>query len=98
MDSQPTILVVADTPAHTRLLTTVLARRGYRVAVAESGPEALRQVAARAPDLVLLDIVMPGMDGYEVCRRLRDSPATQALPVVMMTASVEQEKVRAIDA
>lgn len=98
IDTQPTILVVDDTPANIKLLAAVLGERGYRIVTAGSGAEALRQVAAASPNLVLLDIMMPGMDGYEVCRRLRDSPATQALPVVMITAGGDQEKVRAIEA
>ena len=65
---------------------------------AESGREALEKVAAEPVDLVLLDILMPEMDGYEVCRALREDPATQYLPVVMVTASGDQEKVAAIEA
>jgi adenylate cyclase len=95
---QPVILVVDDTPANIKLLDAVLAPRGYTVIAAGSGPEALEKVATGRPDLVLLDVVMPGMDGYEVCRRLRDDPATGVLPVVMITASGDQDKVRAIEA
>ena len=65
---------------------------------AASGSEALEAVAAREPDVVLLDILMPGMDGHEVCRRLRAEPATQALPVLMITAGGEQQKVAALEA
>jgi adenylate cyclase len=98
VDRQPAILVVDDVPQNYRLLEAVLAPQGYRVATAASGSEALARVAQEPPDLVLLDILMPGMDGYEVCRRLRDDPATAALPVVMITASGDQEKLRAIEA
>jgi DNA-binding NarL/FixJ family response regulator len=98
MNRQPVILVVDDTPANIKLLDAILAPRGYTVVPAGSGAEALTQVAASPPDLILLDIVMPGMDGYEVCRRLRDNPATSVLPVVMITASGEQEKIKAIEA
>jgi class 3 adenylate cyclase/CheY-like chemotaxis protein len=97
-ETAPTILVVDDTPQNIRLLDAVLAPRGYRVVTAASGAEALAKVAAEPPDLVLLDIVMPGLDGYEVCRRLRSEPATQLLPVVMITASGDQEKLQAIEA
>jgi DNA-binding response OmpR family regulator len=93
-----TILVVDDTPQNIRLLEAVLTPRGYRVVAAGSGAEALAAIAAAPPDLVLLDVVMPGMDGYEVCRRLREDPATRLLPVVMITASGDQEKVDAIEA
>lgn len=98
MSAAPTILVVDDTPANLRLLEAVLVPRGYRVLVAESGSAALELVSAQAPDLVLLDILMPGLDGYEVCRRLRQDPATEVLPVVMITSSGDQEKLRALEA
>lgn len=91
-----TILVVDDVPQNVKLLQAVLEPRGYEVVTASSGEEALERVAG--VDLVLLDIVMPGLDGYEVCRRLRTDPATSFLPVVMVTASGEQEKRRAIEA
>jgi adenylate cyclase len=96
MDS--TVLVVDDMPQNARLLDAVLAPRGYRVVTAESGEEALRLVISEPPDLVLLDIFMPDMDGYEVCRRIRQQPATAFLPVVMITASGDQEKRKAIEA
>jgi class 3 adenylate cyclase/CheY-like chemotaxis protein len=89
---------VDDTPTNVKVLEAVLAPRGYTVLAAASGPEALAMVAAEPPDLILLDVVMPGMDGYAVCRRLRAEPATRLLPVVMITASGRQEKVRAIEA
>jgi adenylate cyclase len=92
------ILVVDDTPANVRLLQTILEARGYEVRSASSGAEALAAVAERRPDLVLLDVVMPGMDGLEACRRLRADPATAALPVLMVTASDHSDKVTALDA
>ena len=98
MERRPTILVVDDTPPNIKVLDAILAPRGYAVVSATSGPEALERVARQPPDLILLDIVMPGMDGYEVCRRLRADPATRLLPVIMITASGDQEKVRAIEA
>jgi adenylate cyclase len=92
------ILVVDDLAANVRLLRAVLEPRGYSVASASSGSEALERLSGGDIDLVLLDVVMPGLDGYEVCRRLRANPATAFLPVVMITASGEQEKRRAIEA
>lgn len=92
------ILAVDDLPQNVRLLRAVLEPRGYEVASAASGEEALERLAEGGIDLVLLDIVMPGIDGYEVCRRLRADEATAFLPVVMITASGEQEKRRAIEA
>jgi class 3 adenylate cyclase/CheY-like chemotaxis protein len=97
MTEPATILVVDDLPQNVRLLEAVLAPRGYTVVAAMSGREALERVAADPPDLVLLDIVMPEMDGYAVCRTLREDPATSFLPIVMITASGEQEKVVAIE-
>jgi adenylate cyclase len=94
----PKILVVDDTPHNIKLLDAVLTPRGYAVLPATSGAQALEVVARERPDLVLLDILMPDMDGYEVCRRLRDDPATRLLPVVMITASGDQEKLKAIEA
>jgi adenylate cyclase len=98
MSDSDTILVVDDLPQNVRLLEAILIPRGYHVVAANSGAEALEHVAAEPVELVLLDILMPEMDGYEVCRRLRADPATSFLPVVMITASGEQEKVAAIEA
>jgi adenylate cyclase len=93
-----TILAVDDLPQNLRLLGAVLGSRGYRVLTASSGEEAMRMLPTSDADLVLLDIVMPGIDGYEVCRRIRSTAGMEFLPVVMITASGEQEKVRAIEA
>ena len=92
-----TVLAVDDQPANLRLLEAVLSPRGYRVVQATSGEEALERLASGDIDLVLLDIVMPGLDGYEVCRRIRAHDGTAFLPVVMITASGEQEKRRALE-
>ena len=91
------ILVVDDTAANVRLLEAVLGPEGYEVIAAASGPEALEAIAAREPDVVLLDVLMPGMDGHEVCRRIRAEPATHALPVLMITAAGQQQKVAALE-
>jgi adenylate cyclase len=96
MSEPATILVVDDVPQNVRLLEAVLAPRGYTVVAATSGEEALERLGG--VDLVLLDVVMPGIDGYELCRRLRADERTSFLPVVMVTASGEQEKRRAIEA
>ena len=93
-----TILAVDDLPQNLRLLDAVLSPRGYRVLTATSGEEALAMLPTAGADLVLLDILMPGLDGYEVCRRIRASEEFAYLPVVMITASGDQEKVRAIEA
>ena len=98
MTETVTILAVDDQPANLRLLDAVLSPRGYRVISASSGEHALELLPSSDVDLVLLDIVMPGVDGYEVCRRIRSAPETAFLPVVMITASGNQEKTRAIEA
>jgi len=93
-----TILAVDDLPQNLRLLDAILSPRGYRVLTATSGEKALALLPDSGADLVLLDILMPGMDGYEVCRRIRSTPGAEFLPVVMITASGDQEKIRAIEA
>jgi adenylate cyclase len=98
MSDTDTLLVVDDLPQNVRLLEAILIPRGYHVVGVSSGQEALERVVAEPVALVLLDILMPEMDGYEVCRRLRADPATSFLPVVMITASGEQEKIAAIEA
>ncbi len=94
----PRVLVVDDQPANVRLLEAILTPRGYDVRTASSGEEALAALDKEDMDLVLLDIVMPGMDGYEVCRVIRARPGTAYLPVVMITASGDEEKVKALEA
>jgi adenylate cyclase len=98
MADRPSILVVDDQPPNLRLLDAILQPRGYRTLIATSGQEALEVLRRDEVDLVLLDILMPGMDGYEVCRRIREHPDTEFLPVVMITASDTAEKVRATEA
>jgi class 3 adenylate cyclase/CheY-like chemotaxis protein len=93
-----TVLVVDDQPANLRLLDAILTPRGYDVRRAASGEEALGVVEADEVDLVLLDIVMPGMDGYEVCRRIRGDSESAYLPVVMLTASGDEQKIKALEA
>jgi two-component system cell cycle response regulator len=80
------VLVVDDHVLNVKLLEARLQIAGYQVETAFGGAEALEKLPAFAPDIVLLDIMMPGMDGYEVCRRIRADPATARLPVVMVTA------------
>ena len=92
------ILVVDDQPQNARLLDAVLAPHGYDVVHAASGPDALERAWGDAPDLVLLDVSMPGMNGYEVCRRLRDDPRTEFLPVVMVTSHQDEARSDALEA
>lgn len=93
------ILVVDDTPANVKLLVDVLTVSGYATSAAISGEDALAQITASPPDLVLLDIMMPGMSGYEVCQRVRANPATTLLPVVLCTSlDPQQERLKGIEA
>ena len=93
------ILVVDDQRAASELLAGVLQARGYQVSTAPSGEAALAAVQLGAPDLVVADIRMPGIDGYELCRRLREQPATTLLPVILVTSTEAQdERVRGLEA
>jgi len=93
------ILVVDDTPQNVKLLSDLLAAKGYEVSSAASGEQALESIAKQPPDLVLLDIMMPGISGYDVCRRIRANPATALLPVVLATSlDPNQERVKGIEA
>src|SRR5919109_5690254 len=93
------ILVVDDTPQNVKLLSDLLAAKGYEVSTAASGEQALESIAKQPPDLVLLDIMMPGISGYDVCRKIRENPATALLPVVMCTSlDPAQERVKGIEA
>lgn len=89
-DSQASILVVDDTPANLSLLSGLLSPR-WRVRLAPSGTKALELVRRQAPDLVVLDVMMPELDGYEVCRRLKADPATADIPVLFLTALSQPE-------
>jgi len=96
---QARILVVDDTPANAKLLADPIEHHGYAPTSVASGPEAMAALEAAEYDLVLLDIVMPGMDGYEVCRRIRQDPRWTALPVVMVTAlDAREERVKGLEA
>ena len=93
------ILVVDDTPQNVKLLTDLLTVKGYAVVTAASGAEALVRIEADRPDLVLLDVVMPGMSGYEVCQRIRADKANGIMPVVMVTAlDPASERIKGLDA
>ncbi len=95
----PLILVVDDNPLNVEPLCDLLTAMGYRVDQALDGPTALEIARTRLPDLILLDIMMPGMNGYEVCNQLKLEPATARIPVVFVTALSETEdKLRAIEA
>ena len=89
----PTVLVIEDDPANRALLTALLERAGYRAVTATDGPSGLAAALETAPDVVLLDIGLPGMDGLEICRRLRADPRTVAMPVVLLTGRTSVDDV-----
>src|SRR5262250_3673875 len=93
------ILVVDDVPVNVKLLADLLAVKGYAVVTASGGAEALEKIDKDRPGLVLLDVMMPGMSGYDVCRKIRQNTATAMLPVIMVTAlDPTQERVKGIEA
>ncbi len=93
------VLVVDDVPVNRRLLEAKLLAEFYDVGMAASGPEALAMAARWSPDVILLDVMMPEMDGFETCRALKDNPATAHIPVVMVTALIDRsERVRGLEA
>jgi DNA-binding response OmpR family regulator len=81
----PTILIVDDTPANLGVVAEHLEHMGYRVLVAQDGEEALERAAHMRPDIILLDVLMPGLDGFETCRRLKAAEGTREVPVIFMT-------------
>ena len=93
------ILVVEDAANDIRLLGTLLSEQGYAVSVARSAEEALEQIERQVPNALLLDVILPGLSGYDLCRRLRATPATRQLPVLMITAlQPDEDRQRGLDA
>jgi two-component system sensor histidine kinase/response regulator len=94
-----TVLIVDDDEKNIKLLKVMLQKENYDLVSAGSGEEALRITADRSPDIILLDIMMPGMDGFEVCRRLKANAETKVVPVLIITALAEkQDRVKAMEA
>jgi adenylate cyclase len=92
------VLVVDDTPHNVKLLADLLRVKGYAVATAATGEEALAKMVTEKPDLVLLDVMMPGLSGYEVCARIRANAETALLPVVLVTSlDPQQERIKGIE-
>ncbi|HEU4343387.1 MAG TPA: response regulator [Candidatus Binatia bacterium] len=99
MNAPPKLLVVDDAPKNVKLLADLLGAKGYHAITAYSGGEALKKLENEKPDMVLLDVVMPEMSGYEVCRRMREMDVTRFVPVVMITAlDPAEERVKGIEA
>ena len=91
INASATILIVDDELQNRKLLETLLRPEGYQTRSAASGEDALASVAQLAPDLILLDIMMPGMDGYEVASNLKANPATATIPIIMVTANIDRD-------
>jgi putative two-component system response regulator len=95
---QASVLLVDDDRLNVELLTAFLGEEGYLVKSAFSGVEALKAVAAAPPDLIFLDAIMPGMDGFDVCKELKDNPDTRLIPVVIVTAlSASEDRIHGIE-
>ena len=85
------ILIVDDTPSNLEMLFDVLVHAGFKVLIAEDGESAIEQVEYALPDLILLDVLMPGIDGFETCSRLKSNQTTKDIPVIFMTALSDAE-------
>ena len=92
------VLVADDTPSNVKVLRTLLRIHGYEVVTAENGRQAVDTFEAEHPDVVLMDVVMPVMGGYDACRLVRKADGGQTVPIIMVTASAPQERDRAIEA
>ncbi|NLF97060.1 MAG: response regulator [Candidatus Riflebacteria bacterium] len=90
---RPLILIVDDAPASIKVIANMLDGNGYRLALAESGADALKFSEERLPDLILLDIVMPDMDGFEVCRKLKESDNTASIPLIFLNGHADNSSV-----
>ncbi|MEP7369806.1 MAG: response regulator, partial [Dermatophilaceae bacterium] len=99
MSAQPSILIVDDEAQNRRLLEALLGPEGYRTRAAAGGKEALASIADDPPDLVLLDVMMPGIDGRQVARAIKADPATRNIPIIIVTAQADREaRLAALDA
>ena len=98
-EEQATILIVEDNPLTLHVLIEYLKNLGFNTPVARSGEEALRQIGIAKPDLILLDILLPGIDGFETCHRLKSNETTKNIPIIFITAlSDTTDKVKAFEA
>lgn len=84
------VLLIEDDPSSVRLVSYTLEQEGYEVLTATNGLEGLKKVREEAPDLLVLDVMLPGLDGFEVCRRLRADEQTAGLPVLMLSAKAQE--------
>ncbi|WP_022852111.1 response regulator [Limisalsivibrio acetivorans] len=91
---RPLVLIVDDISKNIQLLSTILSRKNYQIAFANSGEKALEFLEKRTPELILLDIMMPGMDGLEVCRRIKEDQYTKEIPVIFLTGKTQPEDIK----
>ena len=87
------ILIVDDNPKNIQVLGKTLHDMGYNVSIATAGKQALDSVKKEKPDLILLDVQMPEMDGFEVCKIIKESPDTKSIPIIFLTAVVESDRI-----
>ncbi|MAU02036.1 MAG: two-component system response regulator [Anaerolineaceae bacterium] len=92
---KPSVLIVDDEPMTRNLLRLMLERAGFAISEAEDGLKALLMVAEQSPDVLLLDVMMPNMDGLTVCEKLRARPETAVLPIILLSARTSPESVKA---
>ena len=92
-DNQPYLLIVDDEPKNLQVLGTILKKKSHIIAVATNGQQALDMVIKRKPDLILLDVMMPGLNGYETCARLKENSETRDIPVIFLTAKYQPEDI-----
>lgn len=88
--SQATILIVDDSPVHMKLTTNCLQTQGYRLVTAVDGEEAVVKAKSEKPDLIVLDVILPGQNGFQICRTLKTSPDTQNIPVILLTSKNQE--------
>jgi CheY-like chemotaxis protein len=93
-ERKPLVLIVDDVPKNIQLLSLILSRKNYEIAFAVSGEQALEMLESISPELILLDIVMPGMDGFEVCEKIRANPVTEGIPIIFLTGRAAAEDIK----
>jgi len=91
--AQKTILIVDDHAAVRHILSSDLEKKGFKILTAGSGEKGLQIADSQKPDLILLDVMMPGMDGFQTCRRLKEKEHTKGIPIIMLTAKSQREDI-----
>jgi CheY-like chemotaxis protein len=93
-ERKPLVLIVDDVPKNIQLLSLILSRKNYQIAFAVSGEQTLEMLEKINPEVILLDIVMPGMDGFEVCEKIKSNPATEDIPIIFITGRAQPEDIK----